>query len=243
MELAGRNALVTGGAVRVGRAISLALAAVGANVFVHFNRSSAPAEEVRDQVEALGGRAAIGAGDLSDPAAAASLVGAASDALGPISVLINSASGFPEDTLGDVTPQGWRASQDLSLGSPLFLTQAFAAALPEDEVGAIVNITDVRTERPYRKHISYVLAKGGIDTLTRAAALALAPRIRVNAVALGVILPPPGEGEDYVQALAEDLPLRRVGGVDVVADAVLFLARNDFVTGEIVRVDGGGHLV
>jgi NAD(P)-dependent dehydrogenase (short-subunit alcohol dehydrogenase family) len=243
MELAGRNALVTGGAVRVGRAISLALAAAGANVFVHFNRSSAPAEEVRDQVEALGGRAAIGAGDLSDPAAAASLVGAASDALGPISVLINSASGFPEDTLGDVTPQGWRASQDLSLGSPLFLTQAFAAALPEDEVGAIVNITDVRTERPYRKHISYVLAKGGIDTLTRTAALALAPRIRVNAVALGVILPPPGEGEDYVQALAEDLPLRRVGGVDVVADAVLFLARNDFVTGEIVRVDGGGHLV
>jgi NAD(P)-dependent dehydrogenase (short-subunit alcohol dehydrogenase family) len=243
MELAGRNALVTGGAVRVGRAISLALAAAGANVFVHFNRSSAPAEEVRDQVEALGGRAAIGAGDLSDPAAAASLVGAASDALGPISVLINSASGFPEDTLGDVTPQGWRASQDLSLGSPLFLSQAFAAALPEDEVGAIVNITDVRTERPYRKHISYVLAKGGIDTLTRAAALALAPRIRVNAVALGVILPPPGEGEDYVQALAEDLPLRRVGGVDVVADAVLFLARNDFVTGEIVRVDGGGHLV
>jgi NAD(P)-dependent dehydrogenase (short-subunit alcohol dehydrogenase family) len=243
MELAGRNALVTGGAVRVGRAISLALAAAGANVFVHFNRSSAPAEEVRDQVEALGGRAAIGAGDLSDPAAAASLVGAAGDALGPISVLVNSASGFPEDTLGDVTPQGWRASQDLSLGSPLFLTQAFAAALPEDEVGAIVNITDVRTERPYRKHISYVLAKGGIDTLTRAAALALAPRIRVNAVALGVILPPPGEGEDYVQALAEDLPLRRVGGVDVVADAVLFLARNDFVTGEIVRVDGGGHLV
>ena len=100
-----------------------------------------------------------------------------------------------------------------------------------------------RTVQPYRTHLSYMLAKGGIDTFTRAAALELAPSIRVNAVALGVILPPPGEGNDYATKLAKSLPLAKVGGTQVVADTVVFLCRNDFITGEIVRVDGGGHLL
>jgi len=243
MDLVGRNAIVTGGAVRVGRAISLALADAGVNVFVHYNRSSAPAEEVKQAIEAKGAKASMGAGDLSHPGSASGIVADAEASLGPISILVNSASGFPEDSIDDVTPEGWRASQDLTLGSPLFLIQAFARALPPDEHGAIVNITDVKTQRPYRKHLSYMLAKGGIDTLTRAAAVDLAPRIRVNAVALGVILPPPGEGEGYAMALAADLPLQRVGGTDVVAETVVFLASNDFITGEIIRVDGGGHLV
>nr|MDJ0954842.1 SDR family oxidoreductase [Acidimicrobiia bacterium] len=108
--------------------------------------------------------------------------------------------------------------------------------------GAVVNVTDVRTTHPYLKHFSYIIAKGGIDTFTRAAALALAPNIRVNAVALGVILPPPGEDDEYVQGLAAELPLQRVGGTDPVVEAALSLIRNDFVTGEIIRLDGGGHL-
>lgn len=243
MELEGRTALVTGGAVRVGRAICLALADAGADVFVHYNRSAGPAEEVAAEVEARGVRAATGPGDLSNPAAAAAIIAEATEALGPVSVLVNSASGFPTDSLADVTVDGWRSTLDLTLGSPLFLTQAFADVLPDGESGAVVNVTDVKTHRPYREHLSYMLGKGGIDTLTRAAALALAPRIRVNAVALGVILPPPGEGEDYVNALAAELPLARVGGAQVVADTVVFLARNDFITGEIIRLDGGAHLV
>ncbi len=243
MELEGRTALVTGGAVRVGRAICLALADAGANVFVHYNRSAGPAEEVAAEIEARGVRAATGPGDLSDPGSGAAIIDEARRALGPVSVLVNSASGFPTDALADVTVDGWRSTLDLTLGSPLFLIQAFADALPDDETGAVVNVTDVKTHRPYLQHLSYMLGKGGIDTLTRAAALALAPRIRVNAVALGVILPPPGEGEDYVNALAAELPLARVGGAEVVADTVVFLARNDFVTGEIIRLDGGAHLV
>lgn len=243
MELDGRNALITGGAVRVGRAITETLAAAGANVFIHYNRSSGPADDLAEVVRAAGVRAETGSSELSDPASGAALVEKATAALGPISVLVNSASGFPEDSLSDVTPDGWKDAQNLTLGSPLFLTQAFADALPDDADGAVVNITDVKTMRPYKKHLSYVLAKGGVDTLTRAAALALAPRIRVNAVALGVILPPPGEGADYVNALAADLPLERVGGAGVVADTVLFLVRNEFVTGEIIRLDGGAHLV
>ena len=243
MDIQGRNALITGGAIRVGRAITEALAGAGANVFIHYNRSSGPADELAESLRSMGIRAVTGSSDLSDPTGAGALVEQATAALGPVSILVNSASGFPADTLGDVTPGGFRAAQDLTLGSPLFLTQAFADQLPDGLQGSVVNITDVKTMRPYREHFSYMLAKGGVDTLTRAAALSLAPRIRVNAVALGVILPPPGEGEDYVNALAADLPLGRVGGAAVVADTVLFLTRNDFVTGEIIRLDGGAHLV
>jgi pteridine reductase len=243
MEISGRVALVSGGATRVGQALSLALASAGADVFIHYNSSAGPAEEAVAAVEALGRRAASGAANLSDPSAAGGVVAAATDALGPVSILVNSASGFPEDTLADVTLDGWRRTLDLTLASPVFLTQAFAAALPDDMEGAVVNVTDVKTHTPYRRHFSYVVAKGGIDTFTRAAAVALGPRTRVNAVALGVILPPPGEDDAYVDRLAADLPLQRVGGTDPVAAAVVALVQNDFVTGEILRIDGGGHLV
>ncbi len=243
MDLTGRNALITGGAVRVGRAITRALAAEGANVFVHYHSSAEPARTLHEEVLATGVRCASGQADLSDPSSTLGLMEQATEALGPISVLVNSASDFPRDSMATVAYEGFRAAQDLSLGTPLFLTQAFADLLPEGIEGAVVNVTDVKTERPYREHISYMLAKGGLDTLTKAAALALAPRIRVNAVALGVILPPPGEESQYVENLAEDLPLERIGGPEVVADAVVFLAKNDFITGEIVRIDGGAHLV
>ncbi len=243
MELQGRTAVVTGGAVRVGRSISLALAREGAHVYIHYNRSAGAAETLRDEILTAGGVAAIGTVDLSDPARAHELIDMAFEELGQPTVLVNSASGFPTDTIEDVTVDGWRTTMDLTLGSPLFLIQAFAARLESDQHGAVVNISDVKTTRPYRAHVSYMLAKGGVDTLTRAAALALAPRIRVNAVALGVILPPAGEGDEYVNALAAELPLERVGGPEVVADTVVFLAKNDFITGEIVHLDGGAGLM
>lgn len=243
MDIRGRTAIVTGGAVRVGRAITMALCDAGADVFIHYGRSAGPAEELADEITSKGGRAEIGSFDLSDVTVARDVIDAAADALGAApSILVNSASGFPEDRLIDVTPDQVRRSHDLTLASPLFLTQAFADRLPDTTDGAVVNVTDVKTMTPYRDHFSYMLAKGGVDTLTRAAAIALAPRIRVNAVALGVILPPPGEGEDYAQRMADELPLRRVGGTQVVADTVVFLIRNDFITGEIIRLDGGAHL-
>jgi NAD(P)-dependent dehydrogenase (short-subunit alcohol dehydrogenase family) len=243
VEIAGKNALVTGGAHRVGRALALALASSGANVFVHYNSSAGPAEETAQEVRAMGVAAAIGQADLSDPRLGPRLIEEAADALGEISLLVNSASGFPRDRFQNATLDGWRAAHDLTLAGPVFLTQAFAAALGGDRSGAVVNVTDVKTATPYRDHFSYVVAKGGLDTFTRAAAVALAPRIRVNAVALGVILPPPGEDEAYVERLAAKVPLRRAGGTDPVAAAVLELLSNDFITGEIVRLDGGAHLV
>ncbi len=243
MDLDGRTAVVTGGAVRVGAAICMELARRGAAVFIHYNRSVGPAEDLRAQIAESGGIAAIGSVDLSNPEAAPDLIGAAATALANPTILINSASAFPFDTISDVTLEGYHAAQDLTLVTPLMLTQAFARQVPDDLGGAIVNVTDVKTTRPYRKHISYMLAKGGIDTLTRASAIALAPNIRVNAVALGVVLPPANEDDDYAAKLADELPLQRIGGAQVVADTVAFLCENDFITGEIVRVDGGGHLV
>ena len=227
----------------MGKALALGLAAAGADIFVHYNSSVGPALEVKAEVEEMGRRAAVGSIDLSHPEQAPELIAIAREALGEVSILVNSASGFATDTIADVTLAGWQRSHDLTLASPVFLTQAFADALDDDSDGAVLNVTDVRTLTPYRKHFSYVVAKGGVDTFTRAAALALAPRIRVNAVALGVILPPPGEDTAYVEALAADLPLQRVGGTDPVVEAALSLIRNDFVTGEIVRIDGGSHLV
>ncbi len=242
MNLHGAVALVTGGAHRVGRALTLALAGAGCDVFIHYGRSADAAERTAADARALGVRAATGSLDLADTGALPGLVAAAAEGLGPVRVLVNSASGFADDTIGDVTPEGWAKTHAVTLMAPVFLTQAMAGALPDGTDGAVVNVTDWRTARPYPDHFSYVVAKGGIDAFTRAAAVALAPRVRVNAVALGAILPPPGKGSAYLKELAGTLPLRRTGSPELVADAMLFLLRNDFVTGEILRIDGGAHL-
>ncbi len=242
MDLRGVTALVTGGAHRVGRAIVLALADAGANLVLHYNSSSAAAEETAEEVRAHGVDVRLVGADLSDPARADEVIAGAGD-LGPVSVLVNSAAMFPKDTLASVTPDDWDRTFAVNLRNPVFLTQAFARALPDDLEGAVVNVTDWRTARPYPDHFSYTIAKGGLDTFTETAAAALAPRIRVNAVALGAILPPPGESSEYLRELARAIPVERVGGVEPVAAAVLFLLRNHFVTGEIVRIDGGAHLV
>ncbi len=242
MDLSGRNAIVTGGGVRVGRAISLALADAGAKVYIHYNSSSDEAGAVRDEILANGGMASIGSADLTDPSAAQLLIADAEAALGPVSILVNSASAFHTDSLADATLENLREARSVTLESPVMLTQAMAKAMDDGLEGAVVNVTDARTMHPYKEHLSYTLAKGGLDTLTRVAALELAPRIRVNAVALGVILPPAGKTDDYAARLAATLPLERVGGTEVVGEAVVFLCRNDFITGEIIRLDGGAHL-
>ncbi|MGI9658179.1 MAG: SDR family oxidoreductase [Gaiellaceae bacterium] len=242
MMLTGRNALVTGGAHRLGAAIVRALAEAGANVFIHYFSSDGAAGALASELRDTGVGAAVGHADLCDVASAPDLVAQATAELGPISLLVNNASGFPEDTLADTTAEVWQTTLDCTLSAPVFLTQALASALPDDAPGSIVNITDARTRAPYAKHFSYAVAKGGLETFTRAAAVALGPRIRVNAVAPGVVLPPPGEGDDYVERLAQALPLRRAGGAEPVAHAVRSLLENDFITGEVVHVDGGGHL-
>lgn len=239
MELHGITALVTGAAHRVGRAIALGLAEQGADIVLHFHSSGALGESTADEVRSRGVSVALVSGDLAaDPAA---VLDGAGD-LGPVRVLVNNAAVFGEDRLGDVSRSEWDHTMAVNLVAPVFLTQEFARRLPADLSGVVVNITDWRTLRPYRDHFSYTVAKGGLDTFTRAAAEALAPQIRVNAVALGAILPPPGKDAAHLKALARDIPMARPGGTDPVVQAVLALLGNDYITGEIVRVDGGAHL-
>jgi glucose 1-dehydrogenase len=208
---------------------------------LHYGSAGAEAASTAAEAEALGARVALVDADLADPGAPERLLAAAGD-LAPVRVLVNSAAVFPDDDLAGITAEQWDYTLAVNLRAPVLLTRAFAAALPEGWEGAVVNLSDWRTARPYREHFSYTVAKGGLDTFTRAAAEALAPRIRVNAVALGAILPPPGKGSDYLKALAREIPAGQPGGTDPVVAAVLFLLRNPFVTGETLRVDGGAHL-
>ena len=225
----------------MGKAITMALAAAGSDVVIHYGSSAGPAEETAAEVEALGRRAVTVSADLADPEAPAAIFTAAS-ALGPVQILVNSAAPFPTDTVRDVTAAAFDATIAVTLRAPVLMTGEFARRLPDGAAGTVVNVTDWRTARPYPDHLSYVVAKGGLDTFTEAAAEALAPDIRVNAVALGAILPPPGEGSEYLKALAREIPVQRVGGTDPVTRAVLFLVGNHFITGETIRLDGGAHL-
>ena len=232
---------MTGAARRVGRAIALGLADAGCDLILHYGSAAAEAEATAEEAQGHGARVVTVGADLGDPAAGARLLEAAGD-LAPVRVLVNSAAIFPDDTLESVTSAAFDHTVAVNLRAPVLLTQAFAAALPAGREGAVVNVTDWRTQRPYREHFSYTVTKGGLDTFTRAAAEALAPHIRVNAVALGAILPPPGRGSDYLKALAREIPAGKPGGTDPVVAAVIFLLRNPFITGEILRVDGGAHL-
>lgn len=237
MDISGKRALITGAAQRVGKGVALALAEAGADLILHYNRSADAAAATGSEAEALGAHVELRQADLADPASAETILAE------PADILVNSAAGFPADTLLEVTPEAWLQTLMVNLTSVVFLTQAFARRLPEGRSGVVVNMTDWKTQRPYTDpRFSYTISKGGVDTFTRVAASELAPRIRVNAVALGVILPPPGADDAYAERLAARTPLGRVGGVGVVADAVLHLIRNDFITGEILRVDGGAHL-
>lgn len=239
MDLHAKTALVTGGAKRVGKAIVLGLAEAGCNLVLHYNSSADEAEETAAEARSLGAEVVLVGADLEVDAARA--VAGASD-LAPVEILINSAAVFPTDTIADLAPDRFDHTLAVNLRAPVLLTAAFARALPPDRQGAVVNVTDWRTRRPYPDHFSYTVSKGGIDAFTLAAAEALAPRIRVNAVALGAILPPPGKDSAYLKELAQEIPVEHVGGTAPVVAAVLFLLRTDFMTGETVRVDGGAHL-
>lgn len=241
MELQGVAALVTGGAHRVGKGIVMALAEAGCDLVLHYNRSADAAEATAEEARALGREVRLVGADLTDPSLSNQVIAGAGD-LAPVRVLVNSAGVFTDDALGAVEPDAWDRTLAINLRAPVFLTQAFANALPDGVSGSVVNVSDWRTARPYPDHFSYSVAKGGLDSFTVAAAVGLAPDVRVNAVALGAILPPPGKDSAYLKELAQKIPLERVGGIEPVAQAVLFLLRNHFITGEIIRLDGGAHL-
>ncbi|HEX6938944.1 MAG TPA: SDR family oxidoreductase [Longimicrobiales bacterium] len=232
-------ALVTGGARRVGRALSLALARAGADIVVNYFRSAEEAERTVADIVALGRRAIAVRSDVASKTDVDALVRRTADAFGRLDVLVNNASMFEKAPLLAITEQDWDRVLAVNLKGPFLLAQAAAPLLRRDGGGVIINIADLSAFQPWPSYAHHAVSKAGLVHLTRVLAAALAPDIRVNCIAPGTVLPP----EDYTgeQALREieRAPLKRLGSPDDVARALLFLIESDFVTGEVVVVDGG----
>ena len=235
-------ALVTGAARRIGRDIALGLAKAGYGLALHYGGSAQAAEQLARQIVAGGGRAVCLHADLSAPEAAAALIPAAAAALGPVSLLVNSAAIFEGDAIDALDLALWRRQFAINLEAPVFLAGAFAKGLPDGVEGAIVNIIDHRVLRLTPQNLSYTLAKATLWTATQMLAQALAPRIRVNAVGPGPTYPNTRDGEAGLAREAAGVLLRRlVAGADI-AQAVVYLAKARSVTGQLIAVDSGQHL-
>lgn len=242
MDLSGRVALVTGAARRLGREIARTLAAAGSDLVVHHHASPQHAEETAGVLRDLGVRAEILPADLRQPGQIAALFGEIATRFGRLDILINSAALFERKPALDITPTDWDRVMDLNLRAAFLCSQQAARLMRAGGAGVIVNIADVAAFQPWPAHAHYCISKAGLVMMTRVLARALAPQIRVNAVAPGPVLPPEGLSDREVEELAQLTALRKWGRPEDVARTVLFLVETDFVTGETVVVDGGKTL-
>ena len=237
----GKVALVTGGARRVGAAIARQLHGAGASVLLHYRDSEADAARLEAELNAARPKSAAKVkAELLAPVAPRALLSAALDSFGRLDILVNNASSFFPVAVGAMEPSHWEELIGSNLRAPLFIAQQAAAELAKNE-GCIVNIVDIHAERPLKGYALYSIAKAGLAAMTRALALELAPRVRVNGVAPGAIAwPEDGQfPDDERSRIIATTPLARTGSPDDVARAVLFLAGAPYVTGQIVAVDGG----
>lgn len=231
-------ALVTGSARRIGRSLALALAGRGFDVALHCYQSQDAAEQVRSEIQALGPNCEILVGDLRSPDAH-HLIDAALQHFPGLSLLINNASVFERSSLTETTPECFDLHLEVNLRAPFFLSKRFAVLVGK---GHIINIVDARVFGLSPQYTAYALTKSALWSMTRLNALELAPEIRVNAIAPGAILPPPGESDDYLQPLAKRIPLRKHGSPENIVHALAYLLDNEFVTGQCLTVDGGEWL-
>ena len=218
-----RAALVTGAAARIGRTIAEALAEDGWAVAVHHRESGDAATNVVADIESAGGRAVALRADLAEEAEVETLVARATEALGPLGCLVNNASPFEHDDLQSATRASWDLHMAVNLRAPFVLTQKFAAALPDEAEGCIVNMLDQRVWSLTPHFMSYTLSKAGLWTLTQTAALALAPRIRVNGIGPGPTLPSARQSPEHFAAQYEATPLKRAVAPGDIADGVRFI--------------------
>jgi len=262
LEIRNRVALVTGGAHRVGKSIALALAAAGAHTVITYLHAADEAEHTRREIEAHAVQALALQLDQREPAQIAALLDAVREHFGRLDILVNSAAIMERKTIFDITPEDWDRTLDTNLRGPFLLAQAAARLMLEnkpgaapftdsklhgveasqDAAGCIVNISDLAALRPWPSYIAHSVSKAGLVALTRALAAALAPSIRVNAVAPGTVLKPPGWSDERWTQLSRSVPLGRSGTPGDVAQAVLYLARSDFITGQLLVLDGGREL-
>ena len=239
-ELAGKTALVTGGAKRIGKAIAVGLAKQGTNIIIHYGKSENEARKLRDEIVELGHKSWIVSADLANPESCKELIAEAYRLSGEIDILVNNASIFSANDVNDVRLEDIEVNVLVNAWAPFILTRYFSE---KTDHGKIVNILDTRVSGYDFNHFAYYLSKRMLEILTRSMALKLAPNITVNGIAPGLILPPEGKDYAYLEQKKDTVPLKKYGSVSDVVETVTFLLRSDYVTGQIIYVDGGKHLI
>ncbi|MFT5486190.1 MAG: NAD(P)-dependent dehydrogenase (short-subunit alcohol dehydrogenase family) [Paracoccaceae bacterium] len=236
------HALVTGAAKRIGREIAAALAEDGWTVGIHHRRSADDADALCRYLTEAGNRAYVVAADLDDDADIDRLVVDAVAAGGPITCLVNNASVFEHDSLETLSRQSWDTHMNVNLWAPIKLSQALATGLPDGETGNIINIADQRVINIPPGFLSYTISKTGMWAMTQNLALALAPRVRVNAIGPGPTLPSPRQSQEQFDKQAARVPLGRGAGAGEIADGVRYILAAPSLTGQMIALDGGQHL-
>ncbi|HAF62197.1 MAG TPA: hypothetical protein DCK95_07720 [Anaerolineaceae bacterium] len=239
-NIKGKRILITGASKRIGRAFAVAAAQQGVHIFLHYSRSKDEALQVQQEIQNLGSACDLIQANFDHPEEAI-------EAFEPIFTqyeiyaLVNNASIFLQNTLRDTSIQDWNMHQSVNLTMPFLLTQAYANSTKNSE-GRIINLLDWRALRPGKDHFAYTISKSGLAALTKASALALAPQFQVNGMALGAILPPSDGSES--DSIIKQVPAGRWAEMDEVIHSFLFLLESPrYITGEIIHIDGGRHLV
>ncbi len=241
MSLENKSVLITGAARRLGKAIALSVAKQGANVVLHYHTSRSEAEETAEMIRQFNRSVWIFEADLTDANSIQSLI-EKSQSVTTLYALVNNASIFGNLSFVDTSLEAWNRHLEVNLTAPFLLTQKFASTYSLQETGRIINMLDWRALRPGKDHFAYTISKAALASMTRSTALSLAPRICVNAIALGAILPP--ENESPQPNLLKAVPLNRWATLEELTQTVLFLLDGpDYITGEIIHLDGGRHLI
>lgn len=241
MSLENKSILITGAARRLGKTIALAAAKNGANIVLHYHTSTREVEETASEIREFGHSVWTLQADLSDPVSVHKMMETV-QSYTSLYGLINNASIFKNTSFFDTSLEEWNSHIQINLTSPFLLIQEFAFNYESDDVGRVINLLDWRALRPGKDHFPYTISKAGLAALTKAAALELAPRICVNAIALGAILPP--ENEPQNPSIIRSVPMKRWANLDELAHTIIFLLDGpDYITGEIIHLDGGRHLI
>lgn len=238
-------ALVTGGAQRLGKAFALALARMGYDLLLHYHSAEEQAQKTKDEIESLGVKVQLFKADLTQPDQIHSLISEL-DLLIPHAkrsflILVNSAAIMPMDTPRELELRDWDSALDLNLRAPFLLAQQAAKRMTTG--GLIVNISDIGAQKAWGRYPSYTVSKAGLESLTKLLARALAPSIRVNAIAPGLVLPSDVVTQEQWDKLVEKLPLKRAATLDEITSALQFLINNEYITGQTIVVDGGYSLI
>ena len=230
-------ALVTGAAHRLGKDFALTLARQGFDILLHYHQASEAAHQTQAEIESLGRRVTLAQADLTDPQQIQTLV----SNLDSLRVLVNSAAFMPHGNVEALTIENWDATLDLNLRAPFLLARACATKMTEG--GLVVNITDIGAQKSWSRYPSYTVSKAALESLTRILARALAPKIRVNAIAPGLVLQSEIVSDEEWQRLIQRIPLKRPAHTGEIASALEFLLNNEYITGQTIVVDGGYSLL